>query len=73
MITQIKGWLAALGLALVAALGAWLKGRSRGRADVQAREDAATIDTIRKVQDAKDRSRDAGGDWRERLRRSKRD
>lgn len=52
MITRIKGWLAALGLALVAILGAWLKGRSRGRADAQAREDAAYRETRERIDHA---------------------
>lgn len=39
MIARLQAWLAALGLALALALGAWLKGRARGRHEAQARED----------------------------------
>jgi hypothetical protein len=52
MIARIKGWLAAIGLALVSVLGAWLKGRSRGRADAQAREDAAYRETRERIDHA---------------------
>ena len=39
MIARLQAWLAAIGLALALAMGAWLKGRSAARAEAQARED----------------------------------
>lgn len=69
----MTAWLIGVLIAIGGAVAAWLKGRSQGRADAQARQDADTVKTVERIQDAKDRSRDAGGDWRERLRRSKRD
>ena len=39
MIARLQAWLAAIGLALALALGAWLKGRSAARSEAQARED----------------------------------
>lgn len=68
----MTAWLIGALVALAGVIGAWLKGRSQGRADAKARQDADAIETVERIQDAKDRSRDAGGDWRERLRRTKR-
>lgn len=69
----MTAWLIGIAAALAGVIGAWLRGRSQGKADAKARQDADTIKTVERIQDAKDRSRDAGGDWRERLRRSKHD
>ena len=69
----MTAWLIGIAAALAGVIGAWLRGRSQGRTDAKSRQDADTIKTVERIQDAKDRSRDAGGDWRERLRRSKRD
>ena len=69
----MTAWLIGIAAALAGVIGAWLRGRSQGRRDAKARQDSDTIKTVERIQDAKDRSRDAGGDWRERLRRSKRD
>ena len=69
----MTAWLIVALVALAGVIGSWLKGRAQGRADAKARQDADAIETVERIQDAKDRSRDAGGDWRERLRRTKRD
>lgn len=69
MIGKIKGWLAALGVALAAILGAWLRGRSAGKADAQARQDAAYRETRGKIDAVEDPGKLSDADVRERLRK----
>ena len=40
MIARLQAWLAVAGAAVAAIIAAWLKGRSQGRADAKARQDA---------------------------------
>ncbi|GEK68183.1 hypothetical protein PDE01_17030 [Paracoccus denitrificans] len=47
----MTAWLLTILGAIAAAVAAWLKGRSRGRADAQAREDAAYRETRRRMDD----------------------
>lgn len=69
MIGKIKGWIAALGVALAAILGAWLRGRSAGRVDAQARQDKAYRDTREKIDAVEDTGRLSDADVRERSRK----
>lgn len=70
MISRIQAWLAALGVALAAILGAWLRGRSQGKADAQARQDADYRETRGRIDDAgKDVDSLSDADIRERLRK----
>ena len=69
MLPRIKAWLAALGVALAAILGAWLRGRSAGKADAQARQDAAYRDTREKIDAVEDPGKLPDADVRERLRK----
>ena len=52
MLGRIQAWLAALGVALAAIAATWLKGRSQGKADVKAQQDAADNDAYRRMNDA---------------------
>ena len=52
MIARIQAWLAALGVALLGIGAAWLRGRSAGRADAQARQDKAYVDTVERANEA---------------------
>lgn len=49
---KLKGWLAALGAALAVILAAFVKGRAAGKADAQAKQDAAYRETVERVKDA---------------------
>ena len=48
----MTAWLIGALVALAGVIGAWLKGRSQGRADAKAREDRAYRETIERVKDA---------------------
>lgn len=69
MIGKIKGWLAALGVALAAIAAAWLRGRSQGKADAQAQQDKAYRETRGKIDAVEDPGKLSDADVRERLRR----
>lgn len=61
MIARIQAWLAALGVALLGIGAAWLRGRSAGRTEAQARQDQEYRETrgrIDAVQDAEHASDD---------------
>ena len=69
MLARLKGWLAALGAALAVILAAFVKGRAAGKADAQAKRDAAYRDTTERVSDAGKDAWTADGDAvRDRLR-----
>ncbi|MTH33073.1 hypothetical protein GL279_00475 [Paracoccus limosus] len=69
MLARIQAWLAALGVALAAVLGAWLRGRSQGKADAQARQDKAYRETRGKIDAVEDHGKLSDADVRERLRK----
>lgn len=70
MIARLQAWFAALGVALVAIGAAWLRGRSQGAADAQARQDAAYRETRERMDDAgKDADGLSAAELRERLRK----
>ena len=69
MLARIQAWLAALGIALAAILGAWLRGRSAGKADAQARQDKAYRDTREKIDAVEDPGKLSDADVREQLRK----
>lgn len=48
----MTAWLIGALAALAGVIGAWLRGRSQGRADAKAREDRAYRETIERVKDA---------------------
>ena len=69
MISRIQAWLAALGIAIAAILGAWIRGLSQGKADAQARQDAAYRETREKIDAVEDPGKLSDADIRERLRK----
>lgn len=68
MLARIQGWLAGLGVALVAVGAAWLKGRSAGTSAARARDDEAYRETVERVKDA-DLSSGSDADDRDWLRK----
>ncbi|MCV2448905.1 hypothetical protein [Paracoccus sp. DMF] len=48
----MTAWLIGALVALAGVVGAWLKGRGRGRADAKARQDRADNDAYRRMNDA---------------------
>lgn len=52
----------------VAALGLWLAARRSGTKAADAKRDKATIKTVERIQDAKERSHAGGAAWHDRLR-----
>ena len=69
VIGKIQAWLAALGVALAAILGAWRRGRSAGKADAQGRQDKAYRDTREKIDAVEDPIGVSDAELRERLRK----
>ena len=67
---QIKSYLIALGLAILGGIGLYLKGRSAGRANLEAKQNAKTINDISKATKAREEVRRTPADDRpERLRK----
>lgn len=56
-------------LALIGgALGLYAKGRADGKAKTEAKASKAALDTIERIEDAKERASAGGATWRDRLR-----
>lgn len=55
---------------LLALLGIYAKGRSDASAKERAKADMAALDTVRRIEDAKDAAASGGAGWHDRLRQS---